>query len=476
MTTFLSGEPKMHEAYNNGKDLYAIIAQAAFHNNYEDNLEFYPAGTEIEIDGQKVICGNKTHLNKAGKERRSTGKVLNLSCTYGMSARTAGIRLGYDVKHAAEEGGKLLNNFFTGFPGVKTAIDNSKEFLKNYGYVEDFLGRRRRLEDINLEPYEAKLKIPTIVSARFNPFLICKDRQDLNDAETVWDIILKAYGIMATAQHIIQNKPYEAGSMSSKTFDWLKKVANAPATMLDTKYSTNQYSKTNREKILNDLTTTFKGIIDDHRYVGRIYRDKIEAALNDEYGDYKNADLRRLVNQYVSKYGHYIPTTIPNDPMNLFAWTGRIAQASRQCFNARIQGSAASLTKLAMVDIFNDTIMNQCKAKLIIPVHDELLVECPEEYADIVEKRLPEIMINAAKRGGDDVPQSCDPYNVTRWYSDTAGAFIQEEFKKLENGNKDKGIAPLSRDEALEKVIQNHTEVPREAIVKTIETGCDLEF
>ena len=122
-----------------------------------------------------------------------------------------------------------------------------------------------------------------------------------------------------------------------------------------------------------------------------------------------------------------------------------------------------------MIDIYNDPQMRAWGAKLIIPVHDELLVECPEEYADLVEKRLPEIMVNAAKRVGDDVPQSCDPYNVSRWYCDTAGAFIQEEFKKLEK----KG---LSRDEALAEVIKNHSEVPQQAIIKTIETGCDLEF
>jgi len=58
MTGFLSGEPKIRDAYESGKDLYAIIAQSAFHNEYWENLEFYPEGYEIEIDGKKITSGS----------------------------------------------------------------------------------------------------------------------------------------------------------------------------------------------------------------------------------------------------------------------------------------------------------------------------------------------------------------------------------------------------------------------------------
>jgi len=58
MTAFLSQDPNMIKAYLEGKDLYAMIAQAAFNNRYEDNLEFYPEGTELEIDGEKVVSGS----------------------------------------------------------------------------------------------------------------------------------------------------------------------------------------------------------------------------------------------------------------------------------------------------------------------------------------------------------------------------------------------------------------------------------
>lgn len=59
-------------------DLYAKVASMCFDHPYEECREFYPAGTEITVDGKKVITGYKTHTNKAGKERRSNAKGVLL--------------------------------------------------------------------------------------------------------------------------------------------------------------------------------------------------------------------------------------------------------------------------------------------------------------------------------------------------------------------------------------------------------------
>jgi hypothetical protein len=119
------------------------------------------------------------------------------------------------------------------------------------------------------------------------------------------------------------------------------------------------------------------------------------------------------------------------DGVIIGANTGKIAQAERQCFNARIQGGAASLTKLAMINIDRDPLLNELDAHLIITVHDEVLVECPAYYADQVEQRLPQIMIDTAKPY-INVPMKCDPYNVSRWYADEAAVALRDEFEKLE--------------------------------------------
>lgn len=47
----------MLQAYAEGKDLYCVIAQSMFNNEYEDNLEFYKEFTKIELDGQTVTAG-----------------------------------------------------------------------------------------------------------------------------------------------------------------------------------------------------------------------------------------------------------------------------------------------------------------------------------------------------------------------------------------------------------------------------------
>ena len=76
MTAFMTQDLGMIQAYKEGKDLYSVVASNMYGNKYEDNLEFYPAGTEIEFEGNKVVCGNKTHLNKEGKARRQSAKSV----------------------------------------------------------------------------------------------------------------------------------------------------------------------------------------------------------------------------------------------------------------------------------------------------------------------------------------------------------------------------------------------------------------
>ena len=50
-----------------------------------------------------------------------------------------------------------------------------------------------------------------------------------------------------------------------------------------------------------------------------------------------------------------------------------VADAERQCVNARIQGSAATQTKIAQVQIFNNEEFRRLGGKIILQVHDEIL-------------------------------------------------------------------------------------------------------
>ena len=62
---------------------------------------------------------------------------------------------------SAEEGEELLNKYFSMFGDLKNAIDASKQKLRGVGYVEDVIGRRRHLPDINLEKYTVAGKTGT---------------------------------------------------------------------------------------------------------------------------------------------------------------------------------------------------------------------------------------------------------------------------------------------------------------------------
>lgn len=66
----------------------------------------------------------------------------------------------------------------------------------------------------------------------------------------------------------------------------------------------------------------------------------------------------------------------------------------RVALNMPIQGTAADIIKLAMVNVANRLKKEKLDGKLILQVHDELIVECPEKEAETVSKLLAEEMEN----------------------------------------------------------------------------------
>ncbi|MGA0884116.1 MAG: DNA polymerase, partial [Candidatus Nanopelagicales bacterium] len=66
--------------------------------------------------------------------------------------------------------------------------------------------------------------------------------------------------------------------------------------------------------------------------------------------------------------------------------------AERMALNAPIQGSAADLIKLAMLRVKADFEKGQLRSRLILQVHDELIIEVAPGEREIVEKILPAAM------------------------------------------------------------------------------------
>ena len=71
------------------------------------------------------------------------------------------------------------------------------------------------------------------------------------------------------------------------------------------------------------------------------------------------------------------------------------SQARRQAINARVQGSAADIIKMAMLAISADPELASLNARLLLQVHDELVLEVPEANAKQAGERMAQLMTNA---------------------------------------------------------------------------------
>lgn len=92
-----------------------------------------------------------------------------------------------------------------------------------------------------------------------------------------------------------------------------------------------------------------------------------------------------------------------------------IADATRQCVNSRVQGSAADLTKLALIKIYNCKELRDLGFRMLVPVHDEIIGEFPKQNAKRVSELIKDCMIHAAELS---VPLKCDVEITECWYGD----------------------------------------------------------
>lgn len=330
----------MINAYKHGKDLYATIAMGVYHNKYEDNLEFNPDGTP----------------NPDGAKRRGNCKSLLLGIMYGRGVNS----IAEQINGTVQEAQAIVDNFYKSYPKVKKWIDETEEFAKAHGYVEDFWGRRRRLPDILLPKFTVRYK-PGVADTSlgdFNPFIGCANRQ-------------------TTTSLIAQYTTLVNQAKSRKQIDDIKARAD---------------------------------------------KDGIEIINNG----------------------------------------GFISAAQRQCVNARIQGSAASMTKLAMIRLYNDQRLKELGFRLLIGVHDELIGECPEANVEEVAKLLTDDM-KAVGEEATGIPFKCDADISYNWYWSSYRSIVLKEFldyaSKHDNNYK----------EAFEYITKEHEELTAENLLDVVE-------
>ena len=290
----LSQDKQMIQAYLEGKDLYVEIAAIAFDTTYDECLEF-------RADGSK---------NPEGKERRGIAKAIVLGVAYGKGIPA----IAKDLNISVEKAQKIYDRIMREFPGLKKLMEDSERSAREKGYVETFWGRKRRLPNINLEPYVFEYTAEK-KAENFDPFF----DSDVATVEVDPDMV-------------------------------------------------------------------------------RLYTSKMNKARSqyDKLGVIAGAKMR--------------------DGIIIYDNTGKIAEAVRQCVNSRVQGSAADQTKIAMLLIGRNVRLRELGFRLLLPVHDELIGECPLENVKEASELFRSLMIEAAKELS--IPSKCDLEITDRWYGE----------------------------------------------------------
>lgn len=154
----------------------------------------------------------------------------------------------------------------------------------------------------------------------------------------------------------------------------------------------------------------------------------------------KNEIPERIVRQLEKEfagykyYGHIIKATkrLDAEHIRVINNSRAINDASRKCVNSVIQGSAADLTKIAMLKIFNNKEWNELGARILLPVHDELIAEVPLRNA----KRAGELLSSLMSEAGSFLPFtiSCDVTTTYKWYGlEYPCQYDRPEFKNIDN-------------------------------------------
>lgn len=297
LTAHMSGDQKMIEAYKQGKDLYVEIASIAYGLPYDECKEFRADGTK----------------NAEGKERRNSAKAIVLGVCYGKGVAA----IAEDLKIPKKKAQDIFDKIMGSFPGLKQFMIDSEEMAKTYGYVTTVWGRKRRLPNMQLEPYEF-----TYIGGAPKDFDPLFDEEDEDSIDTISEV----------SQEI---------------------------------------------------------------------RDKYTRLLNKTYS---------------RKEKEIIKARAISEGIKIKDNGGYIAEATRQCVNSRIQGSAADQTKLAMILVGNDKKLRDLGFRILLPVHDELIGECPKEHAKEVAERFAYLMVKAAK--DLVVPSKCDVEITECWYGE----------------------------------------------------------
>jgi len=87
--------------------------------------------------------------------------------------------------------------------------------------------------------------------------------------------------------------------------------------------------------------------------------------------------------------------------------------AERTAINSPIQGSAADILKIAMIELDKQLNEKQLESNMLLQVHDELVFEVPESELETLDKLVKDVMENAVSL---DVPLITESSWGKTWY------------------------------------------------------------
>lgn len=144
------------------------------------------------------------------------------------------------------------------------------------------------------------------------------------------------------------------------------------------------------------------------------------------------AKAKKYINDYLAKYpkvNQFMETTVDDAFKNGYVTTifgrkrripelsssNKVLQAAgkRIAMNTPVQGTAADLIKIAMINVYNRLKAEKLDAKLILQVHDELIIESDISCADKCAELLKEEMQNVYDMR---VPLAVDVHEGKSWY------------------------------------------------------------
>lgn len=350
------------------------------------------AGHEFNIGSPKqlsVVLFEELGL-PAGKKRK-TGYSTDADTLEGLRGRHPIIPLIFDYRTLS----KLYNTYVK---GLEAAVSPDGRMHTTFKQTETRTGRIS-----SAEPNIQNIPVRTEIGRNFRRFFVAGEGRMLADADYS-QIELRVLAHLSGDKAMIKTF-CEGGDIHTET---AASVLNVPPELITPEqrrsakavnfgivYGIGAFSLA---KDINVSVPEAKRYIDDYltHYSGvKAYMAKVTASAEKDGWAVTMFGRKRFIPEILS--------------------TNKTVKAlgKRIAMNTPIQGTAADIIKIAMIRVYRRLKEELPEAKLILQVHDELIVEAPEAQADKAAQILTEEMQGAVKLA---VPLTADAKEGRSWY------------------------------------------------------------